>query len=386
MQIVLVYAFLTFLFVAIVMFFVWRSFRNEGAFLYWSVSALITAPGWGLLALSGPELRFPFVHSLSETLLFAGHFTSFLALVFFLRQSPPKTLVVAGSILAALFLVLDVSSRALGFYSWDAVVAFSHGAVYLLMIIVLLKYQRAQDAGVVYSVSTVYALIALATFKKSFDVLTGTGDAVEITSATAAATAVNSAVVLGASMSIVVGTVALSLLAFTRSARRLSELASRDPLTLLMNRRAWHTVIDEECKRVKRSGSTFSVIMLDLDHFKDVNDKYGHAAGDKTLKVMAEVIAAQLRGVDSLSRYGGEEFLALLVDTAAADTALVAERIRLAVAATLVEFDGRSFSMTCSAGVAEYDATSDSVDTVVERADKAMYLAKSEGRNRVVIA
>jgi diguanylate cyclase (GGDEF)-like protein len=382
MQIVFLFAFVIFVFVAVVMYFVWRRFRGEGAFLYWSASALLQGLGWGLLFVSAAGPRTFVVISVSETLLFAGHFTSFLAMAFLLRERASKPWLLAGGALAALFLILDLECRTLHFRPWDGVVALSHSVINVMIVLALLKDRRPENAGVVYSVSAVYVLLVSAALKKSFDVLTGAGDAVEITSEAGT----NLAVVLGATTTIVVGTVGLALLAFTRSAQRLSVLATQDALTLLMNRRAWDATIDKECKRIARSGSTFSVILLDFDHFKDVNDHYGHAAGDETLRVMARVIASQLRAVDTLSRFGGEEFVVLLVGARAADTARVAERIRLSVAATPIEFQGGKFSITCSAGVAEYDRASDTADSVVAKADHAMYRAKGEGRNRVTVA
>jgi diguanylate cyclase (GGDEF)-like protein len=375
------FAFVIFLFVAVVMYFVWRRFRGEGAFLYWSAAALLQALGWGLLFVSPGESRPLVMTSMPETLLFGGHFTSFLALAFLVSERVSKPWLLAGAVLVALFLVLDLASRTLQFRQWDGVVALSHSMINIMMIAALLKDRRPENLGVVYSVSAVYALLTFAALKKSFDVLTGTGHGVEITEDAGA----NPVVVLGATTSIVVGTVGLALLAFTRSAQRLSVLAGQDALTLLMNRRAWDTLIDKECKRVVRTGSKFSVILLDFDHFKDINDRYGHAAGDETLKLMARVIALQLRAVDTLSRFGGEEFVALLVDAKAADTARVAARICASVATTPIEFHGRKFSITCSAGVAEYNRVSDTADSVVARADQAMYRAKREGRNRVAV-
>jgi two-component system cell cycle response regulator len=248
------------------------------------------------------------------------------------------------------------------------------------MVAMLLRERRPATNGIVYTASTVYLLIVAATLKKVYDVFFGDIGTAEIT----AQDNVNSAVVLSATMAVTVGTVALSLLQFSRVAQRLNQLAGQDPLTGLMNRRAWRAIIEKECSRAKRTGARFSVLMIDLDNFKEVNDKYGHAAGDRMLRITGGIIAAQLRTGDTLSRYGGEEFVVFLVDARKLGAAGLAERIRETIAVSSINWEGSTVSVTCSIGVAEFNPAIDTAQTVVARADKAMYLAKSQGRNRVI--
>jgi diguanylate cyclase (GGDEF)-like protein len=380
MQITFVYAFLTFLFVGIVSFFVWRANREEIAFRYWAVSGFMQGAGWGLFALNLSDPSAIHLHSISESLIFAGHVSSYLALAQFTLRRIGRLQLSTWAVLIAAFFVLDLVCRINTLRAWDGAVALAHAIVNLLMVAMLLRERRSATYGIVYTASTVYLLIVAATLKKVFDVFFGAIQTAEIT----AQADVNSAVVLSATMAVIVGTVALSLLQFSRTAQRLNELAGQDPLTGALNRRAWRAAIEKECARVRRRGTRFSVMMIDIDDFKQVNDKYGHAAGDQVLTASAGIIAAQLRKGDTLSRFGGEEFVALLVDAHEQGAAAMAERIRETVAASAVDWEGSTFSVTCSIGIAEFDPARDTADSVVARADKAMYQAKSQGRNRVV--
>jgi diguanylate cyclase (GGDEF)-like protein len=281
------------------------------------------------------------------------------------------------------FCLLDATARAQGFINrWDGVIALLHGTLNLMMILAIFRERRAENRGVVYTATAAYALLVLATYNKGLQTfLHATAD----TSLTAQ-TDVNAAVVLGATLGVIVGTVALSLLAFTRTAKSMQDLASYDPLTKVLNRRAWEMALAQETRRSLRKSSPYCVIMLDLDHFKSINDRYGHAAGDETLKSTARLIHSTLRDIDIVCRYGGEEFLLLLTDTRLAEGAIIAERIRQMVEATPIVFGDIQFQVTCSAGVAEFDPAREPVHTTVQRADEAMYQAKNLGRNRIVAA
>ncbi|GAA4502103.1 GGDEF domain-containing protein [Gluconacetobacter tumulicola] len=125
--------------------------------------------------------------------------------------------------------------------------------------------------------------------------------------------------------------------------------------------------------------------MIDVDHFKSVNDTYGHPAGDEVLRIMAERLRAGLRPLDAVGRYGGEEFMALLTDIGEADSLRISERIRQKVAGTIISFDQHQIPVTCSIGVA-LSTEADSAETLIHRADQALYRAKQSGRNRVEIS
>jgi diguanylate cyclase (GGDEF)-like protein len=164
--------------------------------------------------------------------------------------------------------------------------------------------------------------------------------------------------------------------------RNLRQYAETDPLTGIANRRRFFSGLEEECERCKRYGTTFSVLILDVDHFKTVNDSYGHPVGDMVLSVVSKRIADCLRASDLLARYGGEEFAVLLPFTGEDGALAVAERIRLEIAHAPVDCDGHSIPVTASIGVACYQDEADS-DLLLRDADRALYRAKDAGRNRV---
>jgi diguanylate cyclase (GGDEF)-like protein/PAS domain S-box-containing protein len=162
----------------------------------------------------------------------------------------------------------------------------------------------------------------------------------------------------------------------------LRRLATTDPLTGAHNRRSGTARMMEALAQRARYGGRLSLLMLDIDHFKSINDRYGHDAGDTVLCAFVETCIAVLRSSDVLIRWGGEEFIALLPSTDGAGAFALAERIRASTAAMQVETaDGAPITFTVSIGVAE--ALGDDSHTFVQQADKALYTAKSNGRNRV---
>jgi diguanylate cyclase (GGDEF)-like protein len=170
-------------------------------------------------------------------------------------------------------------------------------------------------------------------------------------------------------------------------ARRLLEtLATTDPLTGLSNRRQIMARLEEECERIQRGGIGLSCIMLDVDHFKQVNDTYGHQQGDEVLKMIASQARASLRAYDVVGRYGGEEFIVLLPETDLETAQAVAERLRMAIQASalLRTATGHPQPTTVSLGLTQW-RSGDTVDTLIHRADEALYRAKANGRNRIEI-
>ena len=161
------------------------------------------------------------------------------------------------------------------------------------------------------------------------------------------------------------------------------KLAEHDPLTGVLNRRAILARLRAEFAKARQSGEPLSLLFLDLDHFKSVNDSYGHRAGDQCLRSVIDPIAGELRQGDALGRYGGEEFLILLPGAAASDAEVVAERIRHRVQEMPMLISGTRIGLTVSLGVAAVDTEVSIPDDLVERADAALYRAKSAGRNQV---
>jgi diguanylate cyclase (GGDEF)-like protein len=169
--------------------------------------------------------------------------------------------------------------------------------------------------------------------------------------------------------------------------RMLSEVSTRDSLTGLYNR--WFVLekIDSEINRALRHGSPMSLLMLDIDHFKRINDTWGHPAGDQVLQAIGKLLRESCRVYDVPGRYGGEEFCIVLPETKPGNTNVVAERIRRRLEATELSCGDGSIVVTASIGIAGMEASSDgeilSPAALIDRADRAMYTAKSRGRNRV---
>ena len=155
-----------------------------------------------------------------------------------------------------------------------------------------------------------------------------------------------------------------------------------DPLTSLPNRAAWSERLEHEIKQWQQHGNTLSLAMLDLDHFKRINDNYGHLAGDKVLKIIATVLRKRLRGSDFIARFGGEEFVLLMPATPPAVGAKLLETLRAAIEACPFHFKGERVTITISMGLTSFKPGEHS-DLVLKRADQALYRAKNGGRNRV---
>lgn len=166
---------------------------------------------------------------------------------------------------------------------------------------------------------------------------------------------------------------------------RLSEQANRDSLTGLYNRRYLDTTLERELARCKREGQPLSLMMIDLDHFKRVNDTYGHLGGDEMLKEVGTLLATHARAGDVACRYGGEEFTLLLPNMPLDVAAQRAEDIRSTFAATSVRFGSFAIRATLSVGIAVYPEHGKLPDELTRMADLALYRAKEEGRDRVVI-
>ena len=168
---------------------------------------------------------------------------------------------------------------------------------------------------------------------------------------------------------------------------QLAEISARDSLTGLYNR--WYVMekIDSEMNRALRHGYPLAVLMLDLDHFKDINDSFGHPTGDKVLKSVGHVLKESCRVYDVPGRYGGEEFCIVLPETPISNTSIVANRIQEKLANTRHDVGENTITVTASIGVAGTDSVPDesvvSGNALLERADRALYTAKNQGRNRI---
>ena len=198
---------------------------------------------------------------------------------------------------------------------------------------------------------------------------------------------------------VVAGCVVLGLLLFhwlphavrdwKRSEQRandLQTLAAIDPLTGLYNRRQFETMARAELARSQRYLRPCAFLMIDIDHFKRVNDSFGHETGDWALKMVATTLATAKRDADVVARFGGEEFVVMLPETTMEAAALVAERFRLMVSANAITVGEARLNLTISAGIGEATASSPSIEAILRDADRVLYEAKHTGRNRVCVA
>lgn len=167
-----------------------------------------------------------------------------------------------------------------------------------------------------------------------------------------------------------------------RLVEELKVAATTDPLTGIANRRRFDELVKQEVQRCQRFGHTMSLLLLDIDHFKQVNDTHGHQQGDQAILSLVRRIAKQLREVDILGRWGGEEFIILLPETSLDLAWASAERIRLAIASESHPLGADiEIPLTVSIGISASQGPQDNVDNMVRRADTALYLAKKQGRN-----
>ena len=167
----------------------------------------------------------------------------------------------------------------------------------------------------------------------------------------------------------------------------LERLSQTDALTGVYNRRSLVSTLEAQIERHKRYATPLSVIMLDLDHFKRINDNYGHASGDDVLRIVSKILKQHVRETDFVCRYGGEEFSIILSDTGIDEGVALAERLRHIIEEAHIPIsENERIDFTCSIGIAEYDKSIRNSDTLIAVADEALYKAKRQGRNKVVLA
>lgn len=179
--------------------------------------------------------------------------------------------------------------------------------------------------------------------------------------------------------------IAVNKLELEAANNRLHELSRSDGLTGLLNRKTWESELNTEFRRHQRYGHNCTLIMFDIDHFKRVNDTYGHPAGDEVIRQTAAVLKDNLRDIDIAGRYGGEEFAVILPDTDAQAAFVVAERLRLAVEANTIHYEEHVISYTISLGIAELGPHIKEKVVWIDSADKGLYQAKRAGRNQSII-
>jgi diguanylate cyclase (GGDEF)-like protein len=170
----------------------------------------------------------------------------------------------------------------------------------------------------------------------------------------------------------------------TLAREAIREQAIHDPLTGLLNHGAIRETLCREINRSQREGTTFTILLIDIDYFKQVNDKYGHLAGDDVLRELAQRLTGSIRTYDSVGRYGGEEFLLIMPDIDSSQERGRIEALHAAVCANPTQIRDMQVNVTCSIGVSMYSGVASiTAEQILDRADKALYRAKANGRNRV---
>jgi diguanylate cyclase (GGDEF) domain len=169
-----------------------------------------------------------------------------------------------------------------------------------------------------------------------------------------------------------------------KAEERLQQLAATDSLTGLPNRKRLRELLDRTLSEAERTGAGFCVLGMDLDHFKAVNDQYGHDAGDQALCQVADLLRTRLRRTDTPARWGGEEFFVLLPGTGTEGALQIAEAVRADLAKTPISVGGEQLKVTISIGISEYPADGREVSELLVSADRRLYQAKSRGRDQVV--
>lgn len=357
--------------------FAWRRDQSTNALLWWGTSYVLGATSFALLAARGsiPDV-------LSIEVANAATLSSYACLLagaraFNGRETPPTVFLVAPLIwLIAMqvpAVVADINLR--------IVVVTSCQCIFLALTVYELWRERAEPLlsrwpAIIVLVSHMVALsvrVALVILTP----LTATHDFFRSpTFAVMAFTTVLYTI-----------TVAFLLLSMTkeRGELRHKTAALVDPLTGLANRRAFLADADEFMSRNSKRGEPLTVMLADLDRFKAINDRFGHAVGDRVLQVFADMVRQTLRANDLSGRLGGEEFAFLMPGTGAAEAARIAERIRAHFADAARSVDGHAIAPTVSVGVATTSASSVQLADLMAAADHALYRAKAEGRNRVAL-
>mgnify|MGYP000303690752 CR=1 FL=1 len=356
----------------------WRAVPEERACRYWAAGAVLSVIGFSLIFLRGTVPDFLSI-PVSNTLLVGSYALSAFGIAVFTGSRMPYFLggfsPLVMFLAAAYFLYVepDVGWRIVALSALMGLMAYWNAYSLLVHVPAGMGLTQRLAGALFLAHGIALALRAVLT-------LTGSGPVVSLFSATTLEVA-NSILTL-----IVITGVTFCFAAMTaqRLHLHLEHAASHDALTGLPNRCAIEEMAGRETARAARHGYPLSVLMMDLDRFKAVNDTYGHEAGDAVLKAFAEIAKKNLRQGDVIGRFGGEEFLALLPVSDREAAIRVAERIRTAVSSRPVSHAGSAIPLTVSIGVAVSDADSVSSQDAIRAADSALYAAKRGGRNQVI--
>ncbi len=295
----------------------------------------------------------------------------------FQQRRPRRALIWGGVVLTPLLIVWFMDAISIRPLLSNTLLGFQ--AAFLSWLVL---QRRAQTAGRgQYFVVAGLALIVLATLARLGAALLGQVDLNQVTSSNTT----HALSMLVFMLTIILITMGLVMMTKERADALNRTLALQDELTGLHNRRAIHKLLEQQLALARRNAQSLALLIVDIDHFKKINDDHGHLSGDLALRTMADGLRRRLRGQDIAGRWGGEEFIVILPGTDAAGACGLAENLRRsAEQASLVALDGRPIGFTISIGVHALDAaTGDARDDMIAAADRALYLAKQNGRNRV---
>ncbi len=317
---------------------------------------------------------------LGNTLIVAGHIAQFVAVKQFLDERvQPMPLWVLG---VAVFVATLVFTYAQNSFPARTVI-ITVGSVIALIATARALFRGASSELVAarYTALLLLVMAVMLSLRGAYTVASGTtlntlfaGDLFQFVY-------VSTYVIL----SVLTG-LAFVLLVAERLRLELERMATLDPLTGIYNRRTFTDLVERELARAARAGSAVALVVIDLDHFKGVNDRYGHVAGDAVLKAFVATAHGALRKQDLLGRYGGEEFCVVLPGASPVEAVMIAQRLRESVDAHPVPVGDRSIRYTISAGVAHSNRAGLDLDSLVRDADEALYRAKGRGRNQVSLA
>lgn len=306
--------------------------------------------------------------SLAATLGYVWAFRLFLHL-------PPRRRLLSGVLLASLVANLFMSTFV---DDYRLRLLFNLGTIAAMMIWLATSLWRCRESGVIRAARMsmlVFVIGSAAILSRLYDLFTGFVTSVD------AAVFGQTAALLGFALVPCFGTLGFLLMHVGRASHYLERLADTDPLTGAHNRRALESIGRRVLSAARRHKEPVSLLMIDADHFKAINDRYGHEAGDAALLSMMQTISRSLREEDIVGRIGGEEFVVILPNADADGAMEVAERVRTAMQGTVIDPDRLPLSLTVSVGITTTDTAEENLDELIRRADLGLYEAKARGRN-----
>lgn len=353
-----------------------RPGRDELGMVIWAGSNYAQAVAWLLFAFRGQMADWASV-SLANAFLFAGFALQEQAFLRWGRQKPDWFWVVVPSV--ALAIVLLPLQEA---YQRIVVASPLMGWGLLRCAWALRREARGSYRKLVRLLTGFYVLLAIIMFMRGVDSLLSASPIPTFFTQNQ----LQMLTFVSMYSAVVFLTFGFSLLVNQRLAHDLQRLATLDSLTEVYNRRMWTSLAERELSRAMRKHQTLVLLMMDIDHFKKVNDRYGHLAGDKVLMTFAKLVRNRLRLSDLFGRFGGEEFCLLLPDTGLEEARQLAERLRMAVFEQVFhDSAGRPFYISVSIGMSVLTGEGNkSLNRLIKEADEALYEAKAAGRNQVI--